>query len=645
VERAQGDVIISSSVQGSASIGAPSGSPFRRAWIVAAIVFQFFLLGLVLAAPDLKAHPSSFLGWVAFWSSTLSLGACIILIGANLAFEPVKNRRLPWLLLLLVLSFVLLGEVIENVSWLRGRNKVLDANDALFVAAKLITLSAQVYALKKMVATKGLSSIILDLLTSLVAVGLVAWLLMLSSEKVAIPLSGAETSAMLLYAFLDLFILFNCFTIVLRIDAFDKIADKITATHVVFGLFLLAASDLYWSALKIQGFEITTQSLSFLIAHASYIMFSLSVLWMTRPKPYDAPLKIEGESLAEELIPFLHVLMSFGLIYLLGYEFFQPFGRTIYPVLLLTVVMLMLRQAMYFRQRGALQTQLAIAATEAQLARLNQYKMDQLKDRAKGNVGVDPVRVEQLRLAIDKGQFLPWYQPIYDSLSGQIKSVEVLCRYHHPEHGILPPKHFIEDIEDAGLSSRLALSILPTALRDFQVLKGAGLLSPETSLSVNATAHDLHESAFFEGVVKLAKQHRVKLSDLTLELTERIMADERLFEHAGLSKLRGLGVKLAIDDFGTGYSALSYVDQLRPEIIKIGQGFIDNIVTRPNLAKVLKSIAEMTSRLHIQLVVEGVETKGQLYLIQEIGCTLVQGYIFAEPMAYADLEKSLKKAL
>ena len=206
------------------------------------------------------------------------------------------------------------------------------------------------------------------------------------------------------------------------------------------------------------------------------------------------------------------------------------------------------------------------------------------------------------------------------------------------------PKHFISDIEDASLSSRLALSMLPVALRDLQLLKNAGLIPPEAGLNINVTARDLHDAEFLDGVVKLAQQHRVKLPCLTLELTERLAADENILETEGLKKLRLLGVKLAIDDFGTGYSSLSYIDQLRPDIIKIGQGFVDDIVTRPNLAKVLKSIADMAARLNIQLVVEGVETKGQLYLIQEIGCTLVQGYLFAKPMAYPDLAGGLKYA-
>jgi EAL domain-containing protein (putative c-di-GMP-specific phosphodiesterase class I) len=642
---AGGEIFISRFVQKNDLTAAASGLPLRQPWILAAIVFQCLCLVVVLAAPEPQTMPSTFPDLVVFWSSTLSLSVGVLLIGAKVAFEPLSHRKLPWLFLLLMLSFLLIGDVMENADWLRGRIKIFDINDCFFVFAKFTTLFVQTYALRRLVTDQRLKSIGLDILTSLVAVGLVAWLLALTAEKSDFSLTAVDQAAMLFYSFLDLFIIFNCLTIGLRIGGFDKFADKITVNIVILGIFFLSCSDLYWTILKIQGLEVSSKSPSLLLAHSSYLIFSLSVFWSNRAALNDFSPKTENKDVAEDLIPFFHVLMSFGLIYLLGFRFFQPFGQKIYPILVLTVVMLMLRQAMHFRTLSSLQTQLAISATEAQLARMKHYEIENLKRRSSQQIGVGQERIDHLRRAIDMGQFEPWYQPIYDSLTGQIHSIEVLCRYNHPEEGVILPKHFISDIEDASLSSHLALSMLPAALRDLQLLKNAGLISPETSLNINATAHDLHDSEFLDGVVKLAQQHRVKLSCLTLELTERLAADENLLETEGLKKLRLLGVRLAIDDFGTGYSSLSYIDQLRPDIIKIGQGFVDNIVTRPNLAKVLKSIADMAARLNIQLVVEGVETKGQLYLIQEIGCALVQGYLFAKPMAYPDLVGGLKYAI
>lgn len=641
---AGGEIFISRFVQKSNLTAAASGLPLRQPWILAAIVLQCLCLVVVLAAPALQTMPSTFPDWVVFWSSTLSLSVSVLLIGAKVAFEPVSQRKLPWLFLLLMLSFLSIGEVIENAAWLRGCSKILDINDFFFVIAKLTIIFAQAYALRRLVTNQRLKAIGLDILTSLVAVGLVAWLLALAARTSDIPLSDGDQAAMLFYSMLDLFIIFNCLTIGLRIEGFDKFADKITVNIVILGIAFLSCSDLYWAILKIQGLEVSTKSPSLLLAHSSYLIFSLSVLWANRATLNGFSSKNETRDVAEELIPFFHVLMSFGLVYLLGFRFFQPFGQKIYPILVLTVFMLMIRQAMQFRTRSSLQTQLAISATEAQIAGWRYDEIEYLKRRSGQQIGVGEGRIDHLRRAIDMGQFEPWYQPIYDSLTGQIHSIEVLCRYNHPEEGMILPKHFISDIEDASLSSRLALSMLPVALRDLQLLKNAGLIPPEAGLNINATARDLHDAEFLDGVVKIAQQHRVKLSCLTLELTERLAADENILETEGLKKLRLLGVKLAIDDFGTGYSSLAYIDQLRPDIIKIGQGFVDDIVTRPNLAKVLKSIADMAARLNIQLVVEGVETKGQLYLIQEIGCALVQGYLFAKPMAYPDLAGCLKYA-
>lgn len=644
VLHAGGEIFISRFVQKNNLTAAASGLPLRQPWILAAIVLQCLCLAVALAAPATQTMPSTFPEWVVFWSATLSLSVSVLLIGAKVAFEPVSQRKLPWLFLLLMLSFLLIGDVMESAAWLRGRSKISDINDIFFVTAKFTTLFVQAYALRRLVADKRLKSIGLDIATSLVAVGLVAWLLALAAETSDAPLGDVDQAAMLFYSFLDLFIIFNCLTIGLRIEDFDKFADKITVNIVILGIAFLSCSDLYWTILKIQGLEVSTKSPSLLLAHSSYLIFSLSVLWANRATLNGFSPKNETRDVAEELVPFLHVLMSFGLVYLLGFRFFQPFGQKIYPILVLTVFMLMIRQAMQFRTRSSLQTQLAISTTEAQISGWRYYEIEYLKRRSGQQIGVGEERIDHLRRAIDMGQFEPWYQPIYDSLTGQIHSIEVLCRYNHPEEGMILPKHFISDIEDASLSSRLALSMLPVALRDLQLLKNAGLIPPEAGLNINATVRDLHDAEFLDGVVKLAQQHRVKLSCLTLELTERLAADENILETEGLKKLRLLGVKLAIDDFGTGYSSLSYIDQLRPDIIKIGQGFVDDIVTRPNLAKVLKSIADMAARLNIQLVVEGVETKGQLYLIQEIGCTLVQGYLFAKPMAYPDLTGCLKYA-
>jgi EAL domain-containing protein (putative c-di-GMP-specific phosphodiesterase class I) len=243
-----------------------------------------------------------------------------------------------------------------------------------------------------------------------------------------------------------------------------------------------------------------------------------------------------------------------------------------------------------------------------------------------------------LRLALERDELLLHYQPKADLRSGDIRGVEALVRWQHPEHGLLGPGEFIPLAERTGLIHPLTRSVLDGALDQAARWRRAG--SP-LSVAVNVSTRCLLDLAFPDQIAGQLAGWEVPPHLLVLEITESaVMADPA----RALEVLRGLhalGVAIAIDDFGTGYSSMAYLKELPVDELKIDRPFVSQMAASSRDAVIVRSTIDLGHNLGLRVVAEGVETRQAWEALAALGCDLAQGYYLGRPMPAADLERHL----
>jgi diguanylate cyclase (GGDEF)-like protein/PAS domain S-box-containing protein len=245
---------------------------------------------------------------------------------------------------------------------------------------------------------------------------------------------------------------------------------------------------------------------------------------------------------------------------------------------------------------------------------------------------VERMSLEQdLRVAIRDGALAVHYQPIIDVRSGAVTSFEALARWQHPTRGFVPPDTFIALAEESGLIVDLGHSVLREACRQAEAWHAA---FPELrpSISVNASRLQLAHPAFAHHVACALAGAHLDPSSLIIEITESILASESRHIIATLDELRRSGVRIAIDDFGTGYSSFAALADLPVDILKIDKRFIDHLVFDDQGRGFVNAIMQLANTLALETTAEGVEHERQLESLVGLGCTHVQGYLFAPAM-------------
>jgi len=237
----------------------------------------------------------------------------------------------------------------------------------------------------------------------------------------------------------------------------------------------------------------------------------------------------------------------------------------------------------------------------------------------------------ELRRALERGEFRVHYQPIVELGSGRTTGVEALVRWEHRERGLVPPSEFIPLAEETGLVVPLGRWVLEEACRALSAL-------PERIvLSVNLSGRQLLQPEFTSQLREMLQRCRIEPSRLRLELTESMLIGNGAAAIAALTNLRETGVRLCIDDFGTGYSSLSYLHELPIDALKIDRSFIGAMGEDERKIKIVQSILLLGKGLGIDVVAEGVETAKQAELLRKLGCERAQGYFFARPVPLEQL--------
>jgi diguanylate cyclase (GGDEF)-like protein len=238
-----------------------------------------------------------------------------------------------------------------------------------------------------------------------------------------------------------------------------------------------------------------------------------------------------------------------------------------------------------------------------------------------------------LRRAVERDEFVLHYQPIVHLSDGRVRGVEALVRWNHPERGLLNPDEFVPLAEESGLVVLMGEKVLEEACRQAKQWQEDNSRVRPPVMSVNLSGRQLRRPDLPDYVERTLKNTGFDGSCLTLDVTETAYVEVLEDGTAGLDRLRALGVRISIDDFGTGYSSLSYLKRLPADAIKIDKSFVAGLGRNLEDTTVVRMVVELAHTFGMEAIAEGVETKEQAFLLEEMGCDMAQGYLFSEPLA------------
>ena len=254
---------------------------------------------------------------------------------------------------------------------------------------------------------------------------------------------------------------------------------------------------------------------------------------------------------------------------------------------------------------------------------------------------VDKVELaQQLRTAVEKDEFVIFYQPMVEMQTGDVLGVEALLRWQHPTRGLLPPIEFLQVAEETGTIVAIGDRVLTAACKQVKAWN-LSQQGPELKVSVNLSPTQVLQPGLIDSVRGALDESGLDPALLVLELTEAVMIRDTELAASRLRKLKELGVRLAIDDFGTGYSSLSYLRHLPFDILKIDKEFIDGVTSGAIDTALTTAILSLADTLGMFSVAEGVEDSQQVRVLQTLGCRYAQGYLFSRPLPADEIERFL----
>jgi PAS domain S-box-containing protein len=236
-----------------------------------------------------------------------------------------------------------------------------------------------------------------------------------------------------------------------------------------------------------------------------------------------------------------------------------------------------------------------------------------------------------LRKALDRGEFLVYYQPIISLQTGKIIGFEALSRWQRPE-GIVPPMEFIPVAEEVGLIVPMNRQLLHEACRNLKTWQSACYSELPLTMSVNISAKDFAQPDLASAIRKCLEETGVDPGCLQLEIVETIaMGDAEKSGHV-LSQLKAIGVRMSIDDFGTGYSSLSRLSRIPVDTLKIDRAFILHMDNDAESREIVRAIIMLAHNLGLRVVAEGTETEAHIKLLKDLNCEMAQGYFYSRPV-------------
>ncbi|MEO7397947.1 MAG: EAL domain-containing protein [Ilumatobacteraceae bacterium] len=237
----------------------------------------------------------------------------------------------------------------------------------------------------------------------------------------------------------------------------------------------------------------------------------------------------------------------------------------------------------------------------------------------------------ELRHGLERGEIVPYYQPIVDLTSGRLTGFEVLARWRHPDRGLLRPDQFLSMAEESGLIGELGASVLAGSLAQLGRWQATVTSLANVSISVNVSVRQLIDPRFLGVVADALAETGVLADSLWLEITETALMSDAKAATVALRNLRNLGLHLSVDDFGTGYSSLTYLKRFPVEAIKVDRSFVKGLGIDQDDTTIVEAVVNLGRSLGLMVVAEGVETPLQLSRLREMSCDRAQGYLFGRP--------------
>jgi EAL domain-containing protein (putative c-di-GMP-specific phosphodiesterase class I) len=300
----------------------------------------------------------------------------------------------------------------------------------------------------------------------------------------------------------------------------------------------------------------------------------------------------------------------------------------------LTIYSCQPRRPMAVTELRMLESLADIAAGQLELRRLrkvvNVHRVRQ-GHTVEAVTGIWP-RKSDLRLALEKKQFVLYYQPEIDLATRRIVGLEALIRWEHPERGLIPPMDFIPIAEETGLILPIGDWGLSEACRQIREWHAEDPERPAPRVCVNLSARQFSRHGLADHVEALLRRSGVSSQQLGLEMTESSLIPDPGAAMEVLGSLRRLGVSLLMDDFGTGYSSLNHLHALPFDVLKIDRSFVARMTEGEQPLQIVRTIVELARVMGMDVVAEGIETREQYTLLRQLGCRYGQGYLFSKPV-------------
>ena len=236
----------------------------------------------------------------------------------------------------------------------------------------------------------------------------------------------------------------------------------------------------------------------------------------------------------------------------------------------------------------------------------------------------------KLRRALDNEEFVLYYQPKVNLLSGKLAGAEALLRWNDPETGLVAPGRFIPVLEETGLIYDVGRWAMRKAIEDYLRWRDAGQAT--VRIAVNVSPLQLRNRSFLAEIEQAIGVDAQAAAGLELEITEGVIMGDVKHSISILQAIRKMGITVAIDDFGTGFSSLSYLAKLPVDTVKVDRSFVVDMTTGPSGLALMSAIISLAHSLNLKVVAEGVETDEQSRLLRLLGCDEMQGFVFSKPV-------------
>ena len=235
----------------------------------------------------------------------------------------------------------------------------------------------------------------------------------------------------------------------------------------------------------------------------------------------------------------------------------------------------------------------------------------------------------ELRKALERDEFMLFYQAQMDLVTKQVVGFEALIRWNHPAKGLVLPDDFISLAEETGLIIPIGKWVLRTACRQ---LKQWSQEYPDIKMAVNLSARQFKDLDIVKNIYEIIEETGIDPKCLELEITETIALDDLEYTIATIQELKRIGVEFSLDDFGTGYSSMNYLKRLPVSNLKIDKSFLDSVMEDTSDQKIVQTIIALARNLELNVIAEGVESSAQESFLKESNCNKAQGFLYSKPV-------------